>query len=139
VKEILTDEQWAKLEELRAGQREERREARQERGMERQAERIEFLAELLDLSDTQREALESLMAEQHDRIAALSEEFREGIEEGRPTGEQRAAHFEAMETIRTETRTAILEILDEDQAEVFTALETLRPERGGRRGGGRGR
>lgn len=134
VQEILTDAQWAKLEELRTQQREERREARQERGMQRQEERIEFLAEILDLSDGQREALESLMAGQHDKIAALGEEFREGLEGERPSEEQRAAHFEAMEAIRSETRAGILELLDEDQAKLFEALEEMRPEPRGRRG-----
>jgi hypothetical protein len=134
VQEILTDAQSAKLEELREQKREERRGVRQERGMERQERRIEFLAEILDLSDGQREALESLMAGQHDQLQALGEEFREGLEGGRPTGEQRAAHFEAMEAIRSETRAGVLELLDEDQAKLFEALEEMRPEPHSRRG-----
>lgn len=134
VKGILTDEQWEKLEELRAEKREERREARQERGMERQAERLEFLAEILDLTDEQRASIEGILDEQHDRIAALSEEFREGLDGGRPTEEQRDAHHAAMEAIRTETHASILEALDEEQAALFESLKNLRPEHRGRRG-----
>lgn len=128
------------------GTRADRREAwveqRQERGMERQEQRIAFLAELLDLSGEQRAEVESVMAGQHDRIQALSEEFREGLDGGRPTREQGNAHREAMEEIRQESRAAILETLDEEQAELFKAVEKLRPEQPGRRGGrgqGRGR
>jgi len=128
VREILTDEQWTKLEEIRQQGREERREARQEQRTERQEENLDFLAEILDLSDEQRASIEGVLDGQHEKMQALGEEFRESLGEERPTAEQMEAHRAAMEALRTETHTAVLELLDEDQGALFEALKKLRAQ-----------
>ena len=134
---VLTEEQRGQLEQLRSERREQRRQERQERGMERQEDRIEFLATVLKLSEGQVEAIEALMAEQHDAISALGDAFHESLGGERPTDEQIQEHRAAIEAIRAQTQESILELLDEEQAELFEALSQLRnrPDRGPRGGG----
>jgi hypothetical protein len=134
---VLTEEQLGQLEQLRTERRDQRRQERQERGMERQTDRIEFLATVLKLSEGQVEAIEELMAAQHDEIRSLSDAFHESLGGERPTDEQIEDHREAIDAVRVQTNESIVQLLDEEQAELFEALSQLRnrPDRGPRGGG----
>jgi hypothetical protein len=139
VQEVLTDEQWEALQELRNERREARQEEREARHEERSARHLEFLATVLGLSEEQKTQLAAIQEEQFAKMQALRDEFRSGLEGERPSQEALEAHRKAMDTLREEGHAAILEVLDEEQAELFEALAKLRANGHGRRGprGGR--
>lgn len=140
VQSILTDEQQARLQELRAERRTEHQAANQERREARATQWLESLAVVLDLSQDQLEQIRGIMEAQQ----AKSEEIRDGFQaeaqdrSTRPTRAMRESHRTLFEKIREDGREQVREVLTEEQRELFDALETLRPQGPGH-GGGHGR
>jgi Spy/CpxP family protein refolding chaperone len=123
---ILTAEQLAQLAELREtrqAETAERRDAMFTRG----AERItDFLAQVLDLDDTQKQQIIEVMTGAQAKIKALHESAREADTPREDLRDQ-------MDQIRDESKTAIRALLSEEQAAAFDALSNLLPHSPGGR------
>ncbi|RKZ05361.1 hypothetical protein DRQ32_12575 [bacterium] len=126
VLEVLTEDQRIALEEIRAEQRESRHNERAAKHENRAAQTLEFLSTMLNLSDGQQEQIQAVVQAQQQKMQALNEEFHNAQSGERPSVEARTAHREAVQELRAEGRAAIVELLDEQQAELFEALGKLR-------------
>lgn len=125
---ILTPEQLAQLEELRATRQTEmaeRREAMFTRGTEHITD---FLAQVLDLDETQKQQIIDVMTAAQTKMKALHESVREADAPREDLREQ-------MDQIRDESKTAIRALLSAEQAAVFDALSNLLPHGSGARMG----
>jgi Spy/CpxP family protein refolding chaperone len=123
---ILTAEQLAQLAELREARQAEMAE-RRDAVFTRGAERItDFLAQVLELDDTQKQQIIDVMAAAQTKIEALHESAREADTPREDLREQ-------MEQIRDESKTAIRALLSAEQAAVFDALSNLLPHGPGAR------
>lgn len=132
----LTETQLEQLDELRAQKRGARQGERQERQEARAVERLDALDQILDLSDTQRAALEKSFASERERLVALRDGARD--REGLPDGEQMENRAEEIEAIRAATLEEVSGVLTDEQLELFVALQKLAPPRPrGPRGPGR--
>lgn len=138
VQEILTEQQLERLQELREQRRSERGAERQERREARAARQLENLSVILDLSDEQKSSIEEIMSAQQAKIEEIREGFRAEYHDGprRPSREVRESHRALFDDIREEGRAQVRELLDQEQQELFDALEELRPERGRQGGAG---
>lgn len=120
VESILTPEQMAQLEELRAARQAEmaeRRDAAFTRGTEHIAD---FLVQVLDLDTTQKQQIIDVMTQAQAKIKTLHESAREADTPREDLRDQ-------MEQIRDESAAAIKALLSEEQAAVFEALSNLLP------------
>jgi Spy/CpxP family protein refolding chaperone len=123
VREILTDEQEARLEELRCERRAERAAEQLERLGDHLEVKIDFLTRVLALDEAQQTELRSILEGSLDRMRDLLEQVQActlSREEAR----------EARAEIRDETAAAIGAILTEEQAQRFDALRELMHGRG---------
>ncbi len=126
---ILTPEQLEQLEAIRDERHEERSAERQANFAERQERHLDFLTNVLGLTDSQRDQIESIMMDAHEQMVELHEQMRDR------DADREALRDQAQE-IRENAAASILAVLDEDQAKIFEALKDLMPGRGGP--GGRG-
>ena len=103
---VLTDEQKAKLGQLRAGAGD-------------QVERLRGALEKLDLTSEQKEKLKPVLEDAKKKFTELREQLQGG---------DRAAMREKLKTLMDETRDKLKEILTSEQAEKLkTAMESVRP------------
>jgi Spy/CpxP family protein refolding chaperone len=123
LRNILTAEQYSRLEELRAERRSEMEEKREERGRQMRERLVEFLTEVLDLSGTQSQQVSAILADAGEQTSQLHEKAR--------TGEiSREDARSELDRIRDETTEAMKQLLTPEQAEIFEALKDLIPGHG---------
>lgn len=130
---VLTDEQKAELDQIRAEREAEREAERAEREAALEARRDSakvVMATVLGLTDDQVTSLETLWADQD----AAFEDIRAQVDAGDLTREEAQA---AIEALRTDFDTALQALLTEDQYEIVQIHNAL-ASRGGRGSKGRG-
>gem|GEM_PF-1621150 len=115
---ILTAEQLEQMQELRDARRTEMAERHAAAMANRTAREASFLAQILDLDDTQRQQIIDVMTAAQERVKALHESAREANTAMESLREQ-------AEQIQNEAKTTIKASLSEEQAAVFEAISGL--------------
>lgn len=117
IQALLTDEQRAQIEQLKA-----------DRQAERIARKIQQLTDRLELNDDQVAAITLILNNAQQSKQAI-----------RDADIEREEKREQVQALKTQVKTDILALLTDEQAEVFNRMRTRRNHRGrrGRRGGGR--
>ena len=124
---ILTEEQLAKLEEIRAERRTARLEQRLENLGSRIDQRLDFITRVLDLTEEQQLAIRGIMETSIEEKKAILESILAGDvthDDGRT----------ALHELRTKTRDAVKAELTDEQLERLEAVRALRMMRGRRHG-----
>ena len=120
---VLTEEQWARWEEIRAEKIGERIEGRLERMEEQLTRRADFLVKVLDLTADQAERLQEMILGTIPARRAVLESVRPG--EGGPH-----ETFDAIREIEEALAAEISSLLTPEQREIWEALRDLIPGRG---------
>ncbi len=123
---ILTDAQLQKLDDLQAARRSEHQDQMQEFAKERLADRTDFLAKVLKLDGSQTSRLETILTNAQEQQQQLHQNIANSTVDRKEIREQ-------MPQLREQTESEIRDLLTDEQAALYDALQDLQPH-GARRG-----